>query len=195
MNGIIITAILLGVLLWPSSEYLLHRYLGHEIKSNNLFYKEHTAHHSKAFYFAPAIYKILACVLVLTLLTGISYLLLGQIWLTFSFVASFLSTYLFYEYTHYSIHAFAPRTRWGTRIRQHHFKHHYHSTRKNYGVTQFIFDRVFKTLDSTSQKAIIPLAFAPQWLIKNPELYSDSFELKIPAHSKPRSPTPEPSQV
>lgn len=129
--------ILTGILLWPIMEYLLHRFVGHEWKVNTLFKREHRKHHAVKDFFAPTLYKLIAAVIVVSLITLATRSLL--------FATSFTLMYLFYEWTHYSIHKFKPRTEWGRRMRAHHLHHHFENARTNFGVTNTIFDHVFKT--------------------------------------------------
>ncbi len=168
---------LIGVIFWPVLEYSLHRLLGHDYPGKNIFYKEHTTHHAKPFYFAPGIYKVMAAIIVCAILTALLWLITSKLLASFIFIAGFISMYLFYEWTHYSIHAFPPKTSYGMWVRKHHLAHHFHSPKKNFGVTQTWFDHVFKThLPTPIVK--VPKAFAPQWLLDEPKKFIGQLELK-----------------
>ena len=156
----------LGVISWPALEYFLHRFLGHEWSFQNLFRREHQTHHRVKDFFAPAYLKGLMSVAVL----GGIYLL-GKLFGIRSeigfYVGGILATYLFYEWTHYSFHRLAPRTRMGLLLRKHHFFHHFKNAKCNYGVTTAFFDFVFGTF-IRPETTTVPAAFAMNWLL-NPE--------------------------
>ena len=158
-------------------EYTLHRFAGHEYPAKNPFYIEHTTHHSEAFYFAPARSKFLAAFIVCSLFTLIGSLMTGLILNTFIFVIGFVSMYLFYEWTHYSIHAFPPKTKLGLLLRKHHLAHHFHAPKKNFGVTTTFFDYIFRSKKQVSVVKV-PLPFAPEWLKANPEKFKNNLELR-----------------
>ena len=60
----LLISFLSGVTLWTFMEYMLHRFLGHEHKGKNFFKDEHSLHHQKVHYFAPATKKIAAAAIV-----------------------------------------------------------------------------------------------------------------------------------
>src|SRR3954465_10705768 len=59
--------------------------------------------------------------------------------------AGFILGYLFYDYTHYYVHHFVPRTDFGKRLREHHMRHHFQDHRYGYGVSSPLWDFVFRT--------------------------------------------------
>jgi len=78
-------------------------------------------------------------------------LFLGAFWLilgdaAFPVFGGFLLGYLFYDYTHYYVHHFVPRTKFGKRLREHHMRHHFQDHRYGYGVSSPIWDVAFRTL-------------------------------------------------
>lgn len=170
---------MVGVIFWPVLEYCIHRFLGHEWMLKTPFRTEHQKHHSVKDFFAPASYKAATAVLVVSILTFLGSFFVGAL-NTFVFVTSFVAMYLFYEWTHYSFHAYAPKTKLGASLRRHHFSHHFHNAKFNYGVTSTVFDSVFKTYKE-SKKVRVPKMFAMRWLFdSNGKLkseFSDDYEV------------------
>ena len=95
----------------------------------------------------------------------------------FIFVIGYVAMYLFYEWTHYAIHAYPPKTKLGLILRKHHLAHHFHAPKKNFGVTTTIFDYLFGSKKQVSVVKI-PVSFAPEWLKANPELFKNDLELR-----------------
>ena len=137
--------LLAGAFAWTFTEYCVHRWLGHDRRfTQNFFGIEHTAHHSKGNYFAPAWKKIATAFLVVGMILPPIYLILG--WAkALSFVLGFVGFYLYYETLHWLEHVhqgFGPVGRW---LRRYHFHHHFHAPDKNHGVTSPLWDWVFGT--------------------------------------------------
>ena len=180
MTYILLT--LLGILTWPVLEYLLHRFLGHVLKINTLFKKEHTRHHAETNYFAPLSYKIFAalpvCLLTLTLIS----LILNSWGAGLAFTIGFMGMFSTYEWVHWSFHAKAPKTRLGLRLRKHHFSHHFQNPKKNHGVTSTIIDKIAGTY-LKPEIIKVPRNIALPWLFDrdgqniDPK-YQNDFQLK-----------------
>lgn len=153
----------IGIILWPLLEYLLHRFSGHVYRMPAIFFNEHKAHHAKKDYFAPTWKKALSAVIFLGILTS-----LNLFWLktfeAFIFSAGFVGMYLFYEYMHYQFHITEPKTKFGLKLRKHHFYHHFHNSSVNHGVTTTIFDKVFKT-EIIAKTISVPRRYAMTWLL------------------------------
>ena len=167
---------LAGPMIWSLTEYSLHRFLGHEFKFDNLFRKEHVAHHARKDYFAPMHLKLITA----TIIAVVTFLMLSLVLpptpnmiFTLSFVGSFLS----YEYYHYYLHCIPPKTEWGRQLRKHHFYHHFTNPNLNHGVTSTFWDRVFGTYkrEDTVQ---IHRKFAMDWLLDNPEFYRSDYVVR-----------------
>ncbi len=60
--------------------------------------------------------------------------------------AGFVAGYLVYDTTHYAVHHYRARTRFGRYLKKHHFRHHYLNPGKDFGVSSPIWDLVFGTL-------------------------------------------------
>jgi sterol desaturase/sphingolipid hydroxylase (fatty acid hydroxylase superfamily) len=60
--------------------------------------------------------------------------------------AGLIAGYLLYDYTHYYLHHFVPRSDLGKRLREQHMRHHFQDHRFGYGVSSPLWDVVFGTL-------------------------------------------------
>lgn len=154
-----------GILTWIMLEYFIHRYLGHETKLLYPFYDEHQTHHRVKDYFAPIWKKVVVSVLVVGLMTFLgSWLVNSRTALIYS--SFFMSTYLSYEFVHFSIHAWGPKTGYGRWIRKHHYAHHYINGAKNFSVMIPFIDYFFgtKIRTNTKEPVRVPKKFAMDWL-------------------------------
>lgn len=175
-------AFLIGIMSWPLLEYLLHRFLGHDLKLKTLFKKEHTRHHAETNYFAPLSYKLLAAIPICT----VTVLLVGLItksWVYgISFTVGFIAMFTVYEWFHWSIHAKAPKTKMGLRLRKHHLAHHFHNPKMNHGVTTMLIDRLAGTYHPVEVVKVpknisLPWLFAPGTKTLDAK-FSQDFQLK-----------------
>lgn len=189
-------AAILGFIGWTLAEYLLHRFAGHEAKGQNLFKREHLAHHRSANYFAPAHRKLAVALIVSGLMIAALSPILGLA-LASAFTAGFALSYALYEAIHYSLHASPPRGPYSRWARRHHFTHHFASPRHNHGVTSSIWDRVFGTLKRV-ERIDVPAFKAMHWLRDEhgqpldavPEAYAADYRLVSKPSKEATSPTP-----
>ena len=166
----------LGVILWTLIEYLLHRFLGHVHKGRNFFKAEHIQHHAKFEYFAPANKKAISALIgfLFFLLIGIVFI---PIFFVIAFLVGFFAMYALYETTHFRFHAKNPIAYPFVILRKHHFYHHFHNPKTNFGVTSRFWDRVFGTFKKP-EKVRIPQKMAMTWLLEEnhiKEIYSLDF--------------------
>jgi 4-hydroxysphinganine ceramide fatty acyl 2-hydroxylase len=141
----------LGLIFWTLIEYLTHRFILHyEGKNNfinNLAHKSHKKHHENT----QDPYLIIIEPPKAIILGGIAYLLLLLI---FGFkhslfiMSGFSLGYSIYESAHFSFHHLYFQWRWFKILKGHHLRHHFSSRYKNkrYGVTNRIWDKIFRTL-------------------------------------------------
>ncbi len=154
--------VLLGYLSWTLTEYLIHRFLGHEFKIKTIFKVEHLQHHSNKDYFAPFWKKIIASMVVALFILASLYYVLP---LTYNvvFTLSYVMSYLFYEIFHAYIHVTTPRNKLGKNLRKHHFYHHFMKANMNNGVTTTFWDKIFGTYVAT-EIVYVHRNFAMDWL-------------------------------
>lgn len=163
-----LVAIVLGALLWTLTEYILHRFFGH-VKNRFLiksrFYKEHTKHHLKRHYFASAGDKLLTLIVTAPLLFFLSNFTTDLLISTL-FTTSFTTMYLVYEWVHLRMHIKAPPHLYASKMRAHHFYHHFEDENMNHGVTTPIWDYVFGTYRKPTV-ITYPEKFRLRWLTPN----------------------------
>ncbi|MCF8278421.1 MAG: sterol desaturase family protein [Flavobacteriales bacterium] len=168
-----------GVALWTFLEYVLHRFLGHEHKGKNFFKDEHSFHHQKVHYFAPAFKKIGAAVSVALLLTATLSLIFP--WhLAVAFVLGLIGMFGLYEATHSRFHKRGPIAKPFIILRKHHFYHHFHQPKLNHGVTTRFWDRVFGTFHRV-ETVTVPRKMTMDWLMNGEEIapaYAGHFQLR-----------------
>lgn len=142
------TAIFFGAFIsWTLFEYLMHRYIYHFVTDSPLVqkvhYTIHGVHHEyprdKERLFMPP----LPGLLIVTLLFGIFYLLMGAY--VYIFLPGFLTGYLCYAFIHYSIHK-TPVPAFLKSVYRHHALHHYKYPDKAFGVSSPFWDHVFGTM-------------------------------------------------
>jgi len=136
---------LIGIVSWPVLEYLLHRFLGHDLKLNTEFKKQHTRHHVETDYFAPNLLKAVAAIPAGIVAMAVVSFISGSWQLGLGFTVGFISMYTFYELVHWTFHFHEPKTSLGMKLRKHHFAHHFHNAKMNHGVTSTLLDRLFGT--------------------------------------------------
>lgn len=153
----------IGIISWTLTEYVLHRFLGHEHKGKNFFKREHVLHHARANYFVPLYKKILIAVLVSSILFWLLNIIMTKSE-AFLFILGYMGAYLLYELTHLRYHSTKPLVKPFIILRKHHFYHHFHNPKKNHGVTTRFWDRVFGTFERVEQVQV-PKPMTMEWLM------------------------------
>ena len=122
-----------GILIWTLTEYWLHRLVFHWEPDNafgrRMHFIIHGIHHDHPndklrLVMPPAVAIPLAAL----------------------FFGGFILGYLVYDYTHYYVHHFVPRSKLGKRLREQHMRHHFQDHRFGFGVSSPLWDAVFRTL-------------------------------------------------
>lgn len=138
-----------GLAIWTLAEYWLHRLLFHwepSFRGGDKFnFIIHGVHHDHPndpmrLVMPPAASLPLAALFYLAFI-----LIFGSPY-GFALFAGFLVGYLAYDYTHYYVHHFAPKSKLGKRVREHHMRHHFQDHHYGYGVSTTFWDHVFRTV-------------------------------------------------
>jgi sterol desaturase/sphingolipid hydroxylase (fatty acid hydroxylase superfamily) len=147
--GAAIVVALGGALLWSLAEYVIHRHLFHFAASRPpglmLTYVIHGIHHA----YPNDRRRLVAPPLVTVPLSLPIYLLFvaaggpGGGAICFS---GFILGYLWYDTTHYLVHARCPRWTWMVALQKNHMRHHFHDMDRRFGVSSTMWDRIFRTL-------------------------------------------------
>ncbi len=160
----ILLAAFLGAVTWTFLEYVIHRWLGHDVRFRpNFFAKEHVRHHSQGDYFAPA-WKKGGAALVTLLIVGPPAVALVGWAIGGAYATGLVGFYLFYEVLHRREHTSAGFGAYGRWARRHHFWHHFGNAQSNHGVTTPFWDMVFGTYEPP-KLIVVPDRLKMQWLV------------------------------
>ena len=139
---------LAGAFGWTLFEYLLHRFVFHHKPrrawSRQLHFLAHGIHHLDPWDPTRLVFPPLPG----ALLAGLVFL---GLWAFLPLAAAmavmggFLAGYLTYDMTHYYTHHARPRTRWGKFVKRYHLAHHHQQWDRMFGVSQPLWDVVFRT--------------------------------------------------
>lgn len=145
----VILLTLAGVAIWTLAEYWLHRLLFHwqpKIRGGDRFhFMIHGVHHDHPNDPLRLVMPPGASVPLAILFLGLFVLIFGTP-LAFPLFSGLLIGYLIYDYTHYYLHHFVPKSNLGKRLREQHMRHHFQDHRYGFGVSSPIWDVVFRTL-------------------------------------------------
>lgn len=140
---------LAGLLVWTLTEYWLHRLVFHWQPTfpggDKLHFIIHGVHHDHPndplrLVMPPAVSIPLAALFfwAFTVIFGTPA--------AYPLFAGFIVGYLTYDYTHFYLHHYTPRSDLGKRLREQHMRHHFQDHRFGFGVSSPLWDVVFRTL-------------------------------------------------
>ena len=148
----VMAAAVLAVLVYPLVWYLLHRFVLH---GRFLYKSAHTAalwkrihfdHHQNPNDLAVlfgGLHTTLPTIAVVTIALG--WIIGGPAGAAAAFAGGLLTT-CFYEYCHCIQHLdYKPKFKFLQRIKRLHLAHHFHNERGNFGITNFLWDRLLAT--------------------------------------------------
>jgi sterol desaturase/sphingolipid hydroxylase (fatty acid hydroxylase superfamily) len=138
-----------GIAIWTLTEYWLHRLVFHWEPDNafgrRMHFIIHGIHHDHP-------NDKMRLVMPPSVSIPLAALFFGAFWLIFGSPAAFplfggfIFGYLAYDYTHYYVHHFAPKSELGKKLREQHMRHHFQDHRFGYGVSSPLWDLIFRTL-------------------------------------------------
>lgn len=144
-----------GFFLWTLVEYILHRFVFHLESDHPLGQKfhflVHGLHHADPMDPTRLVMPPAASMFLATLFYFGFRGVLGPV-LVEPFFAFFVLGYLCYDYIHFSVHHFSPRTRMGKYLKQSHMQHHYVCPNSRWGVSSPLWDYVFGTIETVKDK-------------------------------------------
>jgi sterol desaturase/sphingolipid hydroxylase (fatty acid hydroxylase superfamily) len=172
--------VVLAFAAWTLAEYLLHRFVMHEMKGKGLASREHLRHHAErdsvleSWYYAWT-----GVVIVGTGLGAAATALLGPIGICLG--AGWVAAYGVYDWMHWRAHRRPVANAYERWIRRHHFHHHFGHPMTNHGVTTPLWDMVFGTYVRVDGPLRVPRRMAMVWLVDDdgavrPE-YAADYEL------------------
>lgn len=137
-----------GLGLWTLAEYLLHRFVFHfrprSRFGRGLHFLAHGIHHLDPW---DRTRLVMPPVPGLIIASGLfllhwAVLPLGP---SLASMSGLLTGYIVYDLTHYYTHHARPRSRWGRFLKAWHLAHHHKCPTRMYGVSQPLWDFVFRT--------------------------------------------------
>ncbi len=162
--------VLAGMAAWTLAEYVIHRFVMHEMRGAGLPSREHLLHHAdpEGNPGRPLLSWLGIGVVGLVLFVPAGLVLgswlAGSTWVGLSLYGGWLAGYGIYERIHNRSHTHGARGRYGAWVRRHHFHHHHGHPLANHGVTTPLWDRVFGTLE-TPEVIRVPRRQAMVWLL------------------------------
>ncbi len=148
INGVLFT--LLGIFLWTLLEYIIHRFAFHYSPKTEvgkkLHFLVHGIHHD---------YPRDSTRLVMPLLVSIPLALIFFFFFKWVFGIYYLNAfsglvlgYVAYDSIHYATHHFKMKSGILKYLKEYHLKHHYYGEDSAYGVSNPLWDYVFRTVPS-----------------------------------------------
>lgn len=148
----VIVSALASIIIYPFAWYLLHRYVLHGKAlykmplTAKIWKRIHFDHHRDPHdlhVLFGALYTTLPTIILVTMPTG--WLIGGMAGLWTAFGAGLITT-CFYEFNHCIQHLnYTPKLKILQTIKRLHLRHHFHDENSNYGITNFMPDKVFGT--------------------------------------------------
>jgi sterol desaturase/sphingolipid hydroxylase (fatty acid hydroxylase superfamily) len=155
-----------GFALWGLAEYVLHRFAMHHLRGRGLMSREHLEHHVRAAWTFSAMHLLSWAGMLLVGAAAwfpLGWVVVGSMF-GLSVAVGWSVGYFVYEYQHAAAHLKAPKGRYGTWLRHHHFHHHFGHPMANHGVTSPVWDVVFGTLERPNLVRV-PRRLAMVWML------------------------------
>jgi sterol desaturase/sphingolipid hydroxylase (fatty acid hydroxylase superfamily) len=137
-----------GVLTWSIIEYWLHRTFFHWQPEGRWGERFHFLVHGVHHNWPKDKYRLVmppaVSISLFWVFFGIFWLALGSRWV-WPFQAGFVVGSMSYDVTHYYVHHYNPKTRYGLALKKHHMLHHFKDHSKRFGVSSMLWDYVFGT--------------------------------------------------
>ncbi len=138
----------LAIFVWTFTEYFLHRFVFHFQSENKIIkrivFMFHGLHHDDPEDPTRLVMPPVPAILIMSILWKFFGLLISAK-LIDSFMSGFIFSYLCYDYIHYGTHHFKMNSKIGRFLKKFHLQHHYSKEDINYGVSNPLWDYVFKT--------------------------------------------------
>lgn len=136
---------------WTFVEYVLHRFVfhfeGESAWTKRFHFILHGLHHEDPQDPTRLVMPPFPAVVIAAVCLGIFRLILGPVYCE-PFFAFFVIGYLCYDYTHFAVHHFRPRTPIGRYLKQSHMVHHFVNPQSRWGVSSPLWDVVFGTYEA-----------------------------------------------
>jgi sterol desaturase/sphingolipid hydroxylase (fatty acid hydroxylase superfamily) len=137
-----------GILLWTLTEYIIHRWVFHyEPKTETgrkIHFLVHGIHHDYPRDATRLVMPLLVSVPLALFFFYLFLLIFGNYYLIF--FSGFVLGYLSYDSIHYATHHINMKGRLGSFLRSYHLRHHYEDEHTAYGVSNPLWDYIFKSI-------------------------------------------------
>lgn len=145
----------MGLFVWTLTEYVLHRFAFHYPAKgpigNRIVYIMHGLHHDDPIDPTRLVMPPLPAVIYALILFPIFRFAVGATHAEV-FIAFFMIGYLAYDYIHYYVHHFNPKNKVGKYLKRYHLVHHYADHDAKWGVSNPLWDYVFRTVEMKKAK-------------------------------------------
>jgi len=145
---VVVALAVAGLVVWSFTEYAMHRFVFHlapaSPRRRRLQFIVHGVHHEDPGDATRLVMPPAPAAIAVAVFYALFRAVLGGEWVD-PFFAWFLLGYLAYDYTHFAIHAWRPRTSLGRYLRRRHMLHHFATPDARWGVTSPLWDWVFGT--------------------------------------------------
>lgn len=149
-NGILmfLAHLVLGLLIWTLTEYVLHRFVFHFYPSSEWGKRIHFIFHGVHHDYPNDVKRLVMPLGVsIPLALGVYFALysfLPPVYL-YPFFSAFVLGYVFYDTVHYALHHFNFKGEFWKKIKKHHMLHHYSDASKGFGVSSELWDKVLNS--------------------------------------------------
>ncbi len=152
--GVIAGMFVLGLFIWSLTEYVLHRWVFHWLedtpRGRRIHFLLHGVHHDYPNDKDRLVMPLLTSVPLGVIFAGLFYLVFGPRFAEPAFAGLVLG-YLCYDGTHYAVHHFKQTTRIGRFVKRHHMLHHHMDHDGGFGVSNPLWDIVFRTMPTVKK--------------------------------------------
>ncbi len=147
-------AFLVGLFFWTIAEYILHRFLFHfhprKPWQERVSFLFHGVHHAQPMVKTRLVMPFPVSIPLAAIFLGLFYLVFAVLlrapqWMAPAF-SGFLTGYLFYDLGHYAFHHIKTNNPYLQWVRKHHMRHHGSEDHLRFGVSNPLWDYVFRTM-------------------------------------------------
>jgi sterol desaturase/sphingolipid hydroxylase (fatty acid hydroxylase superfamily) len=142
-----VVAFFLGILIWTLTEYAIHRWAFHYHPTSAIGKKIHFLVHGIHHDYPRDSTRLVMPLLVSVPLATAFYFFYAAIFGAYNdgIFAGFIAGYVAYDSIHYATHHMKMTSGFGQFLKNYHLKHHYQDPHTAYGVSNPLWDYVFKT--------------------------------------------------
>jgi len=151
----VLISFVIGLVIWPLVEYLLHRFIFHfspknpSERMNRVLFLMHGVHHAQPKEKTRLVMPPVVSIPLAAIFYGLFFGGVGCFFKLPHYVdgifAGFLTGYVVYDMTHYALHHFSFKGAYFMKLRQHHMAHHFKNHNRRFGVSTWLWDDIFRT--------------------------------------------------